>query len=50
MLLAQLISQAHMHAIFRLVSQDPRDRTYSQWLDVVVLKNGSRAWKGEICP
>ena len=37
MLLAKLISQTHMHAIFRLVSQDPRDRIYSKGLDVVDL-------------
>ena len=38
MLLAKLISQTHMHAIFRLVSQDPRDRIYSKGLDVVDLE------------
>jgi hypothetical protein len=35
MLLPKLISQTPMHAIFRFVSQDPRDRKYLERLDVV---------------
>jgi hypothetical protein len=35
MLLEKPISQMYMHAIFRLVSQNPRDREYSRRLDAV---------------
>jgi len=46
MLLAKPISQTYMHAIFRFVSQDPRDRKYSKRLDVVDLKKSLPCLEG----
>jgi hypothetical protein len=52
--LAKLISQTHMHAIFRFVSQDPRGCMYLERLDVVDLKKiapvpGSEKYVLDIC-